>query len=106
MILKRQGRAAMILASVTLMFLFGLLMRGSMFAPQTGDLLTTLINCGGFVGNLAAGILYLLASWLGYNQPDVAGHVYDYGTKFLVSAGLLNILAIVDVYEIATGKKS
>lgn len=106
MILKRQGRAALILASVTLMFLFGLLMRGSMFVPQTGDLLTTLINCGGFVGNLASGILYLLASWLGYNQPDVAGHVYDYGTKFLVSAGLLNILAIVDAYEIATGKKS
>ncbi|MEO7652297.1 MAG: DUF6677 family protein [Bryobacteraceae bacterium] len=51
-------------------------------------------------------MLYLLASWLGYNQPDVAGHVYDYGTKFLVSAGLRNVLAIVDAYEIATGKKS
>ena len=36
----------------------------------------------------------------------MAGHVYDYGTKFLVSAGLLNVLAMVDVYEIAAGKKS
>jgi hypothetical protein len=36
---------------------------------------------------------------------DLAGHVHDYGTKFLVGAGLLNILAMVDVYEIATGQK-
>jgi len=106
MMLKQRGRAALILASVTLMFLFGLFMRGSMFTPQSGDLLTILINCGGFVGDLASGILYLIATWLGYNQPDMAGHVYDYGTKFLVSAGLLNVLAMVDVYEIASGKKS
>jgi hypothetical protein len=33
------------------------------------------------------------------------GHVHDYGTKFLVAAGLLNLLAIVDAYEIATGRK-
>jgi len=106
MMLKRRGRAALLMASVTLMFLFGLFMRGSMFTPQSGDLLTILINCGGFVGDLASGILYLMATWLGYSQPDVAGHVYDYGTKFLVSAGLLNVLAMVDVYEIAAGKKS
>jgi hypothetical protein len=35
----------------------------------------------------------------------MAGHVHDYGTKFLVAAGLLNLLAMVDVWEIATGKK-
>jgi len=104
--LKREGRAALVLTSVTLMFLFGLVMRGAMFTPQRGDLLTILINYGGFVGDMASGMLYLLATWMGYNQPDVAGHVYDYGTKFLVSAGLLNVLAMVDVYEIAAGKKS
>src|SRR5688572_12834515 len=84
MLLKRHGRAALIMVSITLMFLFGLFMRGSMFTPQTGDLLTILINYGGFLGDLASGILYLTATWLGYNQPDTAGHVYDYGTKFLV----------------------
>src|SRR5438309_10584090 len=74
MMLKKRGRAALLMASVTLMFLFGLFMRGSMFTPQNGDLLTILINCGGFVGDLASGILYLMATWLGYSQPDVAGH--------------------------------
>ncbi len=51
------------------------------------------------------GILYFLTVWLGYTQPDVAGHVHDYGAKFLVAAGLLNVLAMVDAYEIATGQK-
>ena len=105
-LLKRNGRAVILLLSVTLMYLFGLLMRGAMFQPQDGDLLTFLINTGGFVGDLASGILYLLTSWLGYSQPDMPGMVHDYGTKFLVTAGLLNILAIVDVYEIAAGRKS
>jgi hypothetical protein len=104
-LLKRPGRGVLLMAAVVLMFLFGLMMRGAMFQPQTGDILTTIIYCGGFIGDLASGLLYLLTTWLGYAQPDVAGHVHDYGTKFLVAAGLLNILAMVDAYEIATGKK-
>ena len=102
---KRTGRGAILLASVASMFLLGLMMRGAMFQPQTGDLLTTVIYVGGFLANLASGLLYFITTWLGYNQPDVAGHVHDYGTKFLVAAGLLNILAMVDAYDIAVGKK-
>lgn len=104
-LLKRTNRGALLFASVLLMFLLGLMMRGPMFEPQTGDILTTIIYCGGFVAHIASGIPYLLAVAMGYSQPDVAGHVYDYGAKFLVGAGLLNVLAIVDAYEIAAGKK-
>ena len=87
------------------MFMLGLMMRGALFQWQVGDILTTVIYCGGFIANLLAGLPYLLARALGYNQPDMAGHVHDYGTKFMVAAGLLNILAMVDAFEIATGKK-
>ena len=104
--LKKTGRGALIFASVFLMFLFGLLMRGTMFTPEKGaDYLTSLINYGGFVCNLAAGAMYLLTTMFGYAQPDMPGDVHDYGTKFLVTAGLLNILAMVDAWEIGTGKK-
>jgi hypothetical protein len=105
-LLKRNGRAVLLLVSITLMYLCGLMMHGAMFQPQTGDLLTTLINTGGFIGDLASGALYVLTVCLGYNQPDVAGAVHDYGTKFLVTAGLLNILAMVDAFEIAAGRKN
>src|ERR1041385_4409945 len=104
-LLKRNGRGALLCVSVSAMFLCGLMMQGAMFQPQTGDLLTTLINTGGFIGDVCSGILYLLSVAFGYNQPDVAGHVHDYGTKFLVTAGLLNVLAMVDAYEFAAGRK-
>lgn len=105
-LLKRGGRGALLLVSVTSMFLCGLLMRGAMFQPQSGDLLTTVINTGGYIGDMCSGVLYFLTVWLGYSQPDVAGHVHDYGTKFLVTAGLLNVLAMVDAFEIASGRKN
>ena len=104
-LLKRPGRGALLLAAVSSMFVCGIMMQGAMFQPQSGDLLTTLINTGGFIGDMCSGILYLMSSWFGYNQPDLAGHVHDYGTKFLVTAGLLNVLAMVDAYEIAVGRK-
>ena len=104
-LLKRTGRGVLLLVAVTGMFLCGLMMRGAMFQPQTGDLLTTVINTGGFVGDIASGLLYLISVWLGYTQPDMPGHVHDYGTKFLVTAGLLNILAMTDAFEIAAGRK-
>jgi hypothetical protein len=104
-LLKRTWRGVIIFGAVAIAFATGLLARGMMFQPQTGDLFTTLIYCGGFLGDLSSGIFYLLTVMMGYSQPDVAGHVYDYGTKFLVAAGLLNILAMVDAYEIAAGKK-
>jgi hypothetical protein len=105
LLLKRTGRGVLLMLAITGMFLCGLMMRGAMFQPQSGDILTTLINTGGFIGDLASGILYLLSSWLGYAQPDMAGAVHDYGTKFLVTAGLLNVLAMVDTFEIASGRK-
>lgn len=104
-LLKRPGRGGLIAASVAAMFLLGLMMRGALFQPQSGDLLTTVIYYGGFIGDLMSGLLYFVTVWLGYAQPDVAGHVHDYGTKFLVAAGLLNVLAMVDAFEIASGKK-
>ncbi len=105
-LLKTPVRGALMGGTSLLMFLLGLAMRGSFFEAQTGDMLTTVIYCGGFLCNVATGSLYFLAKAFGYNAPDVAGHVVDYGSKFLVAAGLVNVLAMVDIYEIAKGKKS
>ena len=104
-LLKRPGRGGLIAASVTSMFLLGLMMRGMLFERQGNDLLTIVIYYGGFFGDMMSGLLYFVTVALGYNQPDMAGHVHDYGTKFLVGAGLLNVLGMVDAFEIATGKK-
>ncbi len=124
-LLGRRGRAGIIFGTVLLAFLVGVLLHGSMFTPGGngfevngagtlnattqlsggGDVLSKLIQYGGFLGDAATGCLYLLASLFGYAQPDQAGHAVDYGSKFLVAAGLLNVLAIVDAYEIATRQR-
>ena len=104
--LKKWNRGALLLFAIAGMFIFGLLMHGRMFEPADGDTFTMLLNYGGLVGNVASGLLYFVTTWLGYSQPEMPGDVADYGTKFLVCAGLLNILAILDAYEIAVGKKS
>jgi hypothetical protein len=103
--LRKWNRGVLLLGAIAGMFVFGLLMRGRMFEPISGDLLTTVVNWGGYIGDVATGALYFLANWLGYQQPQLASAVADYGTKFLVCAGLLNILAIIDAYEIAVGEK-
>ncbi len=105
-LLGRRRRAVIIFVTVLVAFVIGLLMRGPMFQPGTGgDLLSRLIQYGGFLGDMASGLFYFVAVGLGYGPPDQAGHAADYGSKFLVAAGLLNILAIVDAYEIATRRK-
>jgi hypothetical protein len=87
------------------MFLLGLMMRGAMFQPQGDDMLTRVIYYGGYLAHIITGLPYFLTTALGYNQQDTPGLVYDYGSKFLVGAGLLNVLAMVDAYEIAKGMK-
>lgn len=105
-ILGPRGRAAIIFAAVVISFVIGLLMRGPMFQPSsTGDILTRLIEAAGFVGDIAAGAIYFIAVGLGYWPPDQPTHAADYGSKFLVAAGLMNVLAMVDAYEIATREK-
>jgi hypothetical protein len=106
LLLGKRGRGAIVFATVLVAFAIGALMRGPMFHPSgSGDLLSRVIQIGGFLGDLAAGLPYFLSVWLGYAPPDAAGHAADYGSKFLVAAGLFNILGIVDAYEITTRQK-
>ena len=104
--LKRQWHGVLLLVTIATMFVAGLLMQGRMFTPMSGDLFTTIMTYGGYVGDLCNGSLYFITVWLGYEQETLPGAVHDYGTKFIVCSGLLNLLAMVDVYEIASGRKA
>jgi hypothetical protein len=106
LLLGKRIRGAIIFATVLLCFLVGVLMQGPLFeVTGAGDVLSRLIEWGGHVGDMASGLLYFVAIWMGYAPPDRAGHAADYGSKFIVAAGLLNVLAMVDAYEIAKREK-
>lgn len=107
-LLGRWGRGAILAACVLITFLIGLAMQGPMFQvgqAGTGDVLSRLIQYGGFIGDLASGLIYFVAVLSGYTGSDSAGHSPEYASKLLVAAGLLNILAMVDAYEIAVRQK-
>src|SRR6476620_12491423 len=101
LIQKRWIRGGLLMASIVAMFLLGLTMQGRVYKPNGGDILDML----GFVGNLGGGGMYILTRTLDWRHGAIAHATADYGTKFLIVAGLLNFIAVADAYHIAIGKK-
>jgi hypothetical protein len=102
LIQKRWGRGLLLMASIVAMFVIGLAMQGRVYKPNGGDILDML----GFVGNIGAGGLYIVTRAMDWGQGAIAHATADYGTKYLIVAGLLNFIAVADAYHIAIGKKS
>jgi hypothetical protein len=98
---KRWIRGGLLFVSVTTMFLLGLAMQGRIYRPNGGDLLDIL----GFIGDLGAGGLYVVTVAMDWGQGAIAFATADYGTKFMIVAGLLNFISVADAYHIAIGKK-
>ena len=101
LIQKRWIRGLLIMGSVVTMFVLGLLMDGRVYKPNGGDILDIL----GFIGDLGAGGMYIVSRTLDLGHTIVAHATADYGTKFIIAAGLLNFMSVADAYHIAIGKK-
>src|SRR5215470_13139743 len=102
LIQRRWIRGLLLMATIVTMFAFGLAMDGKIYKPNTGDLLDML----GFVGDLCAGGLYIVSRAMDWGNTAISYATADYGTKFIVVSGLLNVMALVDAHQIAIGKKS
>jgi len=98
---KRWIRGALLFVSILTLFLLGLAMQGRIYKANGGDILDIL----GFVGNVGAGGLYIVTLAMDWGQGAIAFATADYGTKFMIVAGLLNFISIADAYHIAIGKK-
>ncbi|HLY62506.1 MAG TPA: DUF6677 family protein [Terriglobia bacterium] len=100
-ILAKKGRALILGITIIVMFLFGLVMKGEFYAMEPGAYLKSL----GFLGELCVGAAMPVAKFFGYPGGDPFFVSGDYGTAFLITAGMLNVLAILDAYDIAMGRK-
>jgi hypothetical protein len=101
MIQKRWIRGLLLFVSIMSLFLLGLAMQGRIYKANGGDILDIL----GFIGDVGAGGLYILTLANDWGQGAIAFATADYGTKFMIVAGLLNFIAVADAYHIAIGKK-
>ena len=98
---RRWVRGVLIFFSVIVMFFCGLGMSGKIYGSNTGELLEIL----GFVGDIGNGLLYFVARAMDWGSGTIFRATADYGTKFLICAGLLNVIAAIDAHHIAIGKK-
>ena len=101
MIQKRWIRGGLLFVSIVSLFLLGLAMQGRIYKANGGDILDIL----GFIGDLGAGALYVITLAMDLGQGAIALATADYGTKFMIVAGLLNFISVADAYHIAIGKK-
>jgi hypothetical protein len=101
LLLGKWVRASLLALAIIAMFAIGIALQGKVYTPNTGDPLDML----GFAGDLGSGLLYLLARMLDWGRTSVQIVTADYGTKFIVVAGLLNVVAAVDAHSLATGRK-
>jgi hypothetical protein len=98
---KRWIRGGLLLISIASLFLLGLAMQGRIYKANGGDILDML----GFIGDVGAGGFYIITMAMDWGQGAIAFATADYGTKFMIVAGLLNFIAVADAYHIAIGKK-
>jgi hypothetical protein len=101
LLLGKWVRGTLLMLAIVTMFAIGVALQGKIYLPNTGEPLDML----GFVGDLGAGLLYAVARLFGWGQAPVLIAVADYGTKFIVVAGLLNVVAAIDAHSIAIGRK-
>jgi hypothetical protein len=99
--LGRRKRALVLFAAILGMFAFGLAMQGQFFSFRSESYLRTL----GFFAEMCVGVAMPAAIFFGYSGGDPYFVSSDYGTAFLVTAGMLNVLTILDAYDIAMGRK-
>jgi hypothetical protein len=99
--LGRRSKGLVFLVAIPLMYIIGLALHGRIFPFDFSDPLVTL----GALANLGMGLTYVIASTLNYGAGDVRAVTYEYGITFLIVAGLLNVLVVIDAYDVALGRK-
>jgi hypothetical protein len=98
--LKRR-KGLVFLAALPLMFAIGLGLEGRLFPFEPSQPLVALAA----IADVSIGIPYFIARGLGYGAGRVVAVTYEYGNAFLIVAGLMNLLVVIDAFDIASGRK-
>jgi hypothetical protein len=100
-ILGRRSRAVVFAVVILVAFATGLILDGELILPRHGDPLSYLAAIA-IVGN---GVLFFIAKYLGLGQGAVTAASYEFGNTFLLTAGMMNLLLLLDIHDIAVGRK-
>lgn len=100
--LGRRGRAAAYAVIVLAMAVVGCWMEGRLDTIRDNDPLSIIAT----FASLGSGAIYLTLRFLLGYEGNVVAAGFEYGTTFLRTAGILNLLLVLDSFDIARGRKS
>ena len=97
----RRQKGLIFLLALPLMFVVGLWLRGRLFPLELSEPLVFL----GAIADRGIGVPYFLARFMDAGGGTVTAASYEYGNTYLMTAGLLNFLVVLDAFDIAMGRK-
>ena len=101
LLLGRLQKGVTFLITLTLMFVFGLWLQGRLFPIELSQPLVALAA----LADLGIGIPFFIARAMGAGAGRVVALTYEYGNAYLIVAGLMNMLVVLDAFDIAQGRK-
>ena len=101
LLLGRVQKGVTFLITLTLMFAFGLWLQGRLFPIELSQPLVALAA----LADLGIGIPFFVARAMGAGAGRVVALTYEYGNAFLIVACLMNLLVVLDAFDIAQGRK-
>jgi hypothetical protein len=99
--LRRWGRGLAFFALVMVSLWIGCQLQGNLYRPVPNQPLTYLAT----LGSMGMGAPYFVLRWVLRYQGDLVAPGFEYGTAFVLTAGLMNLLLVLDAWDIALGKK-
>jgi hypothetical protein len=101
LLLRRWTKAVVYFVAVGGLAVAGLMMRGNVFHSNGADAFEVL----GYLADLGSGMFYFLAQRIDAAGPDVAHAAGDYGTRLIASAGVLNLLCVLEAFDIGLRRR-
>ena len=89
------------LVALPLMFAYGIWLEGRVFPFELSQPLVALAA----FADVGMGVPYLVSKAIGVGAGRAVAATFEYGNAFLIVSGLLNMLVILDVFDIAQGRK-
>jgi hypothetical protein len=99
--LGRVEKGLIFLVTLPVMFAFGIWLEGRLFPFELAQPLVALAA----FADVGIGLPYLIAKTMGLGDGRVVAITYEYGNSFLIVAGLLNMLVVLDAFDVAQGRK-
>jgi len=99
--LQRYGKAGAFFSLVSFSLLIGFIFDGKLYTPIEGDLFSYL----GTFASVGTGVAYFILHPFAFSHGDLLSPCNEYGNRFILTAGIMNLLLMLDAFDIAIGRK-